>query len=364
MTERELEIYNLIKQNPQITHEEISKQLHISKATVAVHISSLINQGALLGRAYVVKEEDYVVGIGAANVDIYGRSQIKIRPNFDHPSLIYTSVGGVTRNILDNLSRLDIPTKLLTAVGDDLYGKMILEGCNERGIDVSQVVVSKEHSSGIFIQIFDEGNDMHLAQCDMNVIQDVTPAYLDKQRALLNVAKIIVFDPSLPEDSIHYLLETYRDKKIFVDTVSDHYAKKMRPFVKDLYAIKPNRSELENLSGVSIKKDADIKIACEELLNQGLEKIYVTLGKQGCYYMDKHTTYTKKLKPAKNIVSASGAGDCFLAGVLYGEFYDLPIEECVDYGLAGGTLALQSDSPIHEDMSVQTLERILKEDQQ
>ena len=42
----------------------------------------------------------YVVGIGAANVDIYCKSSINIREHFDHPAKISYSPGGVTRNIL------------------------------------------------------------------------------------------------------------------------------------------------------------------------------------------------------------------------------------------------------------------------
>ena len=40
--------------------------------------------------------EEYVVGIGAANLDIYGKSLIDFKPKYDHPSKITTSVGGVT----------------------------------------------------------------------------------------------------------------------------------------------------------------------------------------------------------------------------------------------------------------------------
>ena len=57
----------------------------------------------------------YVVGIGAANVDIYCKSSINIREHFDHPAKISYSPGGVTRNILENLVRLGINAKILTA---------------------------------------------------------------------------------------------------------------------------------------------------------------------------------------------------------------------------------------------------------
>ena len=36
------------------------------------------------------KDEDYVVGIGSANLDIYGKSLIDLKPKYDHPSKITT----------------------------------------------------------------------------------------------------------------------------------------------------------------------------------------------------------------------------------------------------------------------------------
>ncbi len=43
--------------------------LGITRSSVAVHIANLQKKGCLLGRGYIVNEGNYVVGIGAANVD-------------------------------------------------------------------------------------------------------------------------------------------------------------------------------------------------------------------------------------------------------------------------------------------------------
>ena len=56
-----------------------------------------------------------------ANLDIYGKSIIDLKPKYDHPSIITTSVGGVTRNVLCNLSLLKIKTKLLATIGEDMF---------------------------------------------------------------------------------------------------------------------------------------------------------------------------------------------------------------------------------------------------
>ena len=99
MTKKEKEILEIIRQDPTIEQNKIAQLLGISRSTVAVHISSLQKQGYLLGKGYIVAEEDYIVGIGASNVDVYGKSRIPLREHYDHPADIVSSVGGVMHNV-------------------------------------------------------------------------------------------------------------------------------------------------------------------------------------------------------------------------------------------------------------------------
>ena len=77
----------------------------------------------------------YIAGIGAANVDIRGRSERKLIMGDSNPGTLYTTLGGVCRNICENLARLGSNVKLVTVVGDDENGRSILRGCEAAGID-------------------------------------------------------------------------------------------------------------------------------------------------------------------------------------------------------------------------------------
>ena len=364
MTEREREILEIIRENPSISQKEISERLNISANTVAVHISNLTKEGFLLGKAYIVKEEDYAVGIGAANADLYGKSFVPLKTHFDHPAAIRSTVGGVTRNILDNLSRLGVHTKLLSAVGDDIFGEMILRESAKKGIDVSDVLTVKNASSGVFMQVLDEDNDMHMALCDMSIIGHITPTYLKEKEKVLQGAKVIAFDPSLPLESIEYLIEHYSDKTLFVDPISDLYAEKIRPYADKIFALKPNRTELGALTGMEVRDKKDVKKAAKKLIENGTKRVYVSMGKDGCLYMDENTCIERKLPEEKVMVNASGAGDAFYAGIIYGYMNDLPIKQCLDLALAAGTLTIRSEEVISPLMSVIELERIVKEKKQ
>ena len=305
--------------------------------------------------------EEYVVGIGAANLDIYGKSLIDLKPKYDHPSKITTSVGGVTRNVLCNLSLLKIKTKLLATIGEDMFGKIILEDCIKNNIDINNVLKIKNESTGVFMQIFDNKNDMHMALCDMSINKNITKDYLIKNENLLKNAKIIFFDPSLPDESIKYLIDNF-GQKIYLDPLSDEYARKIKPYINKIFAIKPNKTELEILSEIKINNEDDLNKACEILINKGIKKLYVTLGDKGALFFSKEKKIRKKFKPVEKMVNASGAGDSFFATIIFGNIKNLKEEESLELAMAAGILTVKSSETISPDLSLENLEKIINEE--
>ena len=363
MTKQEEKILEIIKNNPLVEQSEIADILNIKRSTVAVHISNLQKKGYISGKGYIVSNESYVLGIGAANVDIYGKSQIPIKTHYDHPANICSNVGGVTKNVLTNLSKLGTQTKLLTAIGDDGYGKQIIEDCRNNAIDTTNITEAKGNPSGVFMQVQDDNNDMYLALCDMSVLEKISPEYIRSKKNVLLNAKLVFIDSSLRTDTLEEIIKICKGiVPIYVDPISDNYAKKIRKYVGDFTCIKPNKTELENLSDIKIENKKDLYRACEKLLSKGLNKIFVSLGKDGILYMDNQgNVISKKLKPITKMVNASGAGDAVMAVIMYGNINDLQIDKTIDYALASGIAAITSKETINENMSIDLLKKILIE---
>ena len=74
MTPREQQIIHLIEENPMISQQELAQKLGITRSSVAVQISNLIQKGYITGRGYVLGSGSYVVVVGCINVDIVGLS--------------------------------------------------------------------------------------------------------------------------------------------------------------------------------------------------------------------------------------------------------------------------------------------------
>ena len=75
-----------------------------------------------------------VIIIRAAIADISGNPGNNLIRGDSNPGKISISAGGVARNITENLSRLGIQVQLISAFGNDYFGRMLIEDCNKLNI--------------------------------------------------------------------------------------------------------------------------------------------------------------------------------------------------------------------------------------
>ena len=321
MTERESEIFHIIQQNPAISQNELAAKLNLARSSVAVHIANLQKKGYLLGKGYIVNESAYVLGVGAANVDIHGRSRKTIVMHDSNPGHMNTSAGGVTRNVCENLSRLGVSVKLISAVGTDVYADQIRRECQSAGIDISNLYVADGQASSTYMSMIDADGDMFVALSDMTVLQGLPLSYLSSKQSLIRGAQLVTCDPSLSEEAICRLLDICQGgPDVYADPVSTAYARKLAPYVGKFHTVKPNRMELEILAGHGNSND---ELSLYNAVRDGSEQGPAPASSsasapKGCLYMDQEgRMLRRKLKPCEHMVNATGAGDAFTAAMIY-----------------------------------------------
>lgn len=315
-------------------------------------------------QASVPASAGYVVGIGAANMDIHGRPKKAIVMHDSNPGHMNSSAGGVTRNVCENLARLGADVRLVTAVGDDLYAEMIRRECTAAGIDVSQFCVAPGCTSSTYMSILDDRGDMLVAVSDMTVLQEhLTPTYLDGRAELLQNAAIVTCDPCLTEQTLVHVLDLCEGHTpVYVDPVSTSYARVLAPHIGRFHTAKPNVLELSILAGREITDERTLEDAGRAVLDKGLERLLVSLGKDGCLYMDRSgLVLRRKLRPVEQMVNATGAGDAFMAAAIFSTLHGFDPEKTLHYALCAGIAAISHEKTIHPGMSVSLLENIWKE---
>lgn len=348
----------LLRENPMISQKEIADKLGIQRSSVAVHILNLTRKGLVKGKGYILNEEDYVLIIGGAAMDITGFPKGELRLQDSNPGYMKTSMGGVGRNIGENLARLGVKVKMLTALGDDVYGHKIKSTCEHLGMDFSATVMHSQVSTATYLAIMDEQGDMKLALSNMDIIERIDVDYIRANEKLIRGARAVVVDTNLSQTVIEYIATTFSDCPLFVDTVSTAKADKLKKVIGAFHTIKPNRIEAQMLSGVTIEKDEDLEVVSQWFLDKGVSEVFISLGKDGVYYADQQQRLFKAVEPV-DMVSATGAGDAFMAGLVYGFVSELSKEKTIELAQVMSALTVSSEFTIHPEMSESLIRSVM-----
>ena len=290
----------------------------------------------------------YCVVIGACNIDVQGSSQF-LHKATSNLGFVDFSPGGVGRNIAHNLALLDIPCYLLSAIGEDLPGQMLLSLCQELGIDMSRVL--KQPKSDCYLSLLEAG-ELFSAINDMQAINSVDESYLKKHLELINGAKALMIEANLSSLTLSFLASNIKGPKLFLDPVSDAKCKRLDLLLPQAFCIKPNASEAFLLSG-----EEDLAKSAEFFHSKGVQRVVISRGEKPLFFSDKLSREQGYLKPKKaEIVSVSGAGDALNSGLIYGYMNGMSFKKSLDFAMQASYLSLHSKQANNPEL------RLLKKD--
>jgi len=354
MTKREAEILEKIRLNPMISQKELANELGIVRSSVGVHLSNLIKKGYIKGKGYIVNESPYVCVIGGANIDITGFSRHKIKLTDSNRGTVQLSMGGDGRNIAEILVRLGITTKLICPIGDDIYGRQIIESCSELSIDCRDSLFLKNKASSVFLSIMDEDNDLALGFSAMDICDEMDVMFIRKKNDIIKNARFVILETNIPEASLKCIVESNPNQDFLLDTVSSLKAMRAKNILHHLYVLKSNKLEAELLSGVKISNEADLSKAGQVFLNKGVKNVFITLGKAGVFYCNN--TIEEIIRPPLiKVINTNGAGDAFSAGITYGILHNQHIQECAKLGIISSTFAVAHQNTVNSEVDEQKL---------
>ena len=296
------------------------------------------------------ENQDYVCVIGAATVDITGFPQNKLIQGDSTIGRLGLSIGGVGRNIAEILVRLGVQTKLMSPIGGDLYGKQITENCRQIGIDVEDALFLEHESSSVFMAIMNESNDLSVAIAAMSICEKIDKHFIDQKKEILENAQAIVLETNIPKDVLAYLVKSIPEQKYIVDTVSGDKAKECESILAHLDILKTNKYEAEILTNLIINNETDLKNAAQYFHARGVKNVCITLSKQGVFYSNKeHESIL--LPPKVNVVNTNGAGDAFVAGLVYAELKGMNLSDSVKIATACSAITIGHEDTINPNIN-------------
>ncbi|ANU26045.1 carbohydrate kinase [Planococcus versutus] len=362
MNPKEVEVLELIRQNPYLSQQEMAERLDMSRPSLANFISNLMKQGKILGRAYVLPEEKTIICIGGANVDRKFLMEHTAQMGTSNPASVSGSVGGVARNVAENLGRLGHSVKLLSIVGNDSeWGLIKSASSSYMSTELTKVVEGS--STGTYTAILEPNGEMLLAMADMKIYDALTATYVAKNDSALLSAAFLVIDLNCPAETVEYVRQLALANEIPLAVIPVS-APKMNRLREDLTGISwliLNQDEASKYLQLDIASTEDCYQAVEQFLNRGARTVVITGGKTGAVAGDSTGIYHYKSIQVDHVIDVTGAGDAFSSAIVHSVLDNRELKATIRSGMVNAAKTLESNLTVRHELTAVQLQKELEE---
>ena len=267
-----------------------------------------------------------VLVIGGTNIDFICKSSQPLVLKDSNIGKNLMTYGGVGRNICENLGHLGVDVSFISSVGNDVFGSLIINELHSLGIDTEHVITNGVRT-GSYISILGDNNDMHVAICDNEAVNELDISYLQKNMEFINSFEYVAIDSNVSDEALEFLLNNVQGQ-IFIDATSSSKAVKLRPFLKKISFLKCNNLEANAIMGTQDLKSHELLL---KFIKLGINQVVITSGTEPICYNKESRVFTADVIKVeqKDIKSTTGCGDAFMSGMIYGMINNMTIHACV-----------------------------------
>jgi sugar/nucleoside kinase (ribokinase family) len=267
------------------------------------------------------------------------------------------ATGGATPNVGIALHKLGAPVRLVSLIGDDLFGTNLRDQLLSTGVDVRldvragaptsySVVLSPPDVDRSFLhcpgvnELFDPTADIRDEDLQGAIAlhfgypPSMRMTYIDEGKALAGMFRrcrqmgiVTSLDLNSPDPSVVAAIEWRKwfervlpEVSMFCPSVGEYCALVRRPGTYD-------RGEIAELAG--------------EILDMGATLACIKMGARGIYVRQCEEEIWQDCLPAK-FVSATGSGDCTIAGLLAGQLCGYSLADSARLACAVGAFSVES----------------------
>lgn len=223
---------------------------------------------------------------------------------------------GGAGNVLSNLAGLGIAADVIAVVGQDAEAETIRDLIRDHGANPDCLIHADDRPTTIKTRLIAGGQ--HLMRADYERAGPVVEGLEHKviaaiERAVPQMRAVILSDYGKGVIMRSVVQATIRAAAkagipVLVDPKGSDYS-----LYKGADIITPNRKELSEAHGATVKTDSEIVTAAEALIRQnGFKSIVATRSEEGMSIIDKGSATHLKTQ-AREVYDVSGAGDTVIA---------------------------------------------------
>ncbi|PKQ44427.1 carbohydrate kinase family protein [Confluentibacter flavum] len=285
------------------------------------------------------KKYDVIV-VGELNVDLI-LNKINGFPKIGTEILseeMEFTLGSSSAICASNLSSLGLKVGFIGKLGNDIFGRFIIDKLQEKGVDTSMILMDYKLKTGVTVALsYEEDRAMITHQGAMSSlsVDDIDPDHL-KQAKHVHFSSYF-FQPGF-KDSLHLFFQKAKSTGATTSfdvqwDPSEKWDLNLEEVLPSVDIFIPNKVEIQNLTG-----HTDVEAAINSIQNKS-KYVVIKCGTEGSMLFYNGIQITKQSFIHDKVIDTIGAGDSFNAGYISKYIQGKSPEECLVFGNLMGAIS-------------------------
>jgi ribokinase len=246
--------------------------------------------------------------------------------------------GGKGANQAVAAKRLGGMVSFVGKTGDDIFGKQAMQLLEDEGILVDFVATDHENPSGVaMITVDAKGENSIVVAPGSN--GTLSPADFDQALADLEDSEIVLLQLEIPVTTVTYIAEvaSKKGKKVILNPApADRLPEEL---FKNIFAITPNETEAELLTGIRAVNAETAEKAARVLKQKGVKVVIITMGAAGAFVLSNEFTGMVKAPPVE-AADTTAAGDTFNGALVVALSEKQPLQKAVEFACQAASVSV------------------------
>lgn len=269
-----------------------------------------------------------IVVIGSCNTDMVVKShRLPVPGETVLGGAFMMNPGGKGANQAVAVARMGGKATFISKTGNDLFGRQSIEMYKDEGINTDFIFSDPNLPSGVALIMVDiHGENCIVVASGANA--SLNNQDIDKAKQKIESADILLMQLEIPMETVEYAAELASRKGTKVILNPAPAAFLSNKLLSCLYAIIPNETEAEMLSGIKVFDLGTAKQAADIIAAKGVDVVVITLGSKGAL-IKEGASYFEVPVPTIDAVDTTAAGDTFCGAFCVGLSEGLTVEDAV-----------------------------------
>jgi len=301
------------------------------------------------------RRADQVAVVGSLHVDLVLRTDRL--PSTGETVMgreMVTAPGGKGLNQAVGLARLGCRSFMIGMVGDDFFGRWLIERGRERGVSMEGVGTAQGTPTGTALIVVDS-RGRNIIAVHPGADERLDAGHVRSFAEAIRSSKALLVQFEVPRDAVEEALRIARGSGVLTVLNPAPFRRTHADLVSEADFVVPNEVEASQLTGIRIRSVGDAVRAGRAIVRSGPRAAVVTLGRRGSVLVDETGSYHVRSFKVR-AVDTTGAGDAFCSALAFALVSGIPKVEALTFANAAAAI---TTTRLGAQEAMPTLEEVL-----